>query len=112
MILRPLKIIRTDTLFPNTQVLLSLALVLRGVRKGDLVGKQEIDGLLVVVVDVVQLQQVLVNLIRNAVEAMSDSKMRELTIGARQAGDKVIIEISDTGTGIPAADRPDRKSVV
>src|SRR3546814_12138324 len=38
--------------------------------------------------------------------AMSESKIRELTIGARQAGDKVIIEISDTGTGIPAADRP------
>src|SRR3546814_5049108 len=37
---------------------------------------------------------------------MSESKIRELTIGARQAGDKVIIEISDTGTGIPAADRP------
>src|SRR3546814_673078 len=61
---------------------------------------------LLVVVDVVQLQQVLLNLIRNAVEAMSESKIRELTIGARQAGDKVIIEISDTGTGIPAADRP------
>src|SRR3546814_876422 len=55
---------------------------------------------------VVQLQQVSLNLIRNAVEAMSESKIRELTIGARQAGDKVIIEISDTGTGIPAADRP------
>src|SRR3546814_1609704 len=60
---------------------------------------------LLVVVDVVQLQQVLLNLIRNAVEAMSESKIRELTIGARQAGDKVIIEISDTGTGIPAAAR-------
>src|SRR3546814_7040082 len=77
-----------------------------GVRKGDLVVKREIDDLLLVVVDVVQLQQVLLNLIRNASEAMSESKIRELTIGARQAGDKVIIEISDTGTGIPAADRP------
>src|SRR3546814_5469766 len=73
-----------------------------GVRKGDLVVKREIDELLLVVGDVVQLQQVLLNLIRNAVEAMSESKIRELTIGARQAGDKVIIEISDTGTGIPA----------
>src|SRR3546814_6665978 len=77
-----------------------------GVRKGDLVVKREIDDLLLVVVDVVQLQQVLLNLIRNAVEAMSESKIRELTTGARQAGDKVIIEISDTGTGIQAADRP------
>src|SRR3546814_3355979 len=72
----------------------ALALGLMGVRKGDLVVKREIDDLLLVVVDVVQLQQVLLNLIRNAVEAMSESKIRELTIGARQAGDKVIIEIS------------------
>src|SRR3546814_12936241 len=73
----------------------ALALGLMGVRKGDLVVKREIDDLLLVVVDVVQLQQVLLNLIRNAVEAMSESKIRELTIGARQAGDKVIIERSE-----------------
>src|SRR3546814_7495593 len=57
----------------------ALALGLMGVRKGDLVVKREIDDLLLVVVDVVQLQQVLLNLIRNAVEAMSESKIRELT---------------------------------
>jgi two-component system sensor kinase FixL len=84
----------------------ALALGLMGMRKGDLVVVRDIDEQLLVVVDVVQLQQVLLNLIRNAVEAMANSKVRELTIGARQAGDKIVIEISDTGAGIPPEDRP------
>src|SRR3546814_9213644 len=63
----------------------ALALGLMGVRKGDLVVKREIDDLLLVVVDVVQLQQVLLNLIRNASEAVSESQIRELTIGARRS---------------------------
>lgn len=84
----------------------ALALGLMGVRKDDVVVIREIDDLLLVVVDIVQLQQVLLNLIRNAVEAMADCPVRELTIGARQAGDKILIEISDTGAGIPVEDRP------
>lgn len=53
-----------------------------------------------VVVDKVQIQQVLTNLMRNAVEAMAVSARRELTVTATSVGDMVKIEVSDTGAGI------------
>ena len=52
-------------------------------------------------VDRVQIQQVLINLVRNAMEAMRDSERRELLVrtvaGSRGA---VTVEVSDTGPGI------------
>jgi C4-dicarboxylate-specific signal transduction histidine kinase len=53
-------------------------------------------------VDRVQLQQVLVNLIMNAVEAMSpvNGRDRQLTIGADANGQEVTITVADTGSGI------------
>ncbi|WP_346770457.1 ATP-binding protein [Sphingomonas sp. AOB5] len=54
-----------------------------------------------VLVDRIQIQQVLVNLIRNAVEAMADSPVRELTVAARPGGKGLVrISVSDTGPGI------------
>jgi two-component system sensor kinase FixL len=56
-----------------------------------------------VLADKVQIQQVLLNLLRNAVEAMSESdgNRRELTVLTRKgAGDMVEIRVSDTGPGI------------
>lgn len=55
-------------------------------------------------VDRVQIQQVLVNLIRNAIDAMSKSHKRELVIATRPVeGDMVEIAVSDTGPGIDPA---------
>lgn len=52
-------------------------------------------------VDRVQIQQVLTNLMRNALEAMRDSPRRELVVRTRQrSGDTVEVEVSDTGPGI------------
>lgn len=54
-----------------------------------------------VLADKVQIQQVLVNLMRNAIEAMQDSDRRELTVSAAPTRDSMIeIAIADTGTGI------------
>jgi two-component system sensor kinase FixL len=54
-----------------------------------------------VLVDKIQVQQVLVNLIRNAVEAMERSEHRELTVSAARANNGSIeIAVADTGTGI------------
>uniref|UniRef100_B0T7M6 Sensor protein FixL n=1 Tax=Caulobacter sp. (strain K31) TaxID=366602 RepID=B0T7M6_CAUSK len=51
--------------------------------------------------DRVQIQQVLVNLIRNAVDAMADSPRRELTIASqRLANGSVQVSVTDTGSGI------------
>jgi two-component system sensor kinase FixL len=55
-----------------------------------------------VLADRIQVQQVLLNLIRNAIEAMQDVTRRELVVGtrARPAEGLVEIRVSDTGTGI------------
>lgn len=55
-----------------------------------------------VLVDKVQIQQVLINLVRNACEAMAHSAERRLTIstGLDQSG-FVRVTVSDTGPGIP-----------
>ena len=56
--------------------------------------------------DRVQLQQVILNLIINAVEAMRDVDEgdRELLIGTRNESDGVCVEVRDSGPGLaPAA---------
>jgi two-component system sensor kinase FixL len=55
-----------------------------------------------VLADRIQIQQVLLNLIRNAIEAMQDSERRELVVGTRgDRGDGLVeASVQDTGPGI------------
>jgi two-component system sensor kinase FixL len=53
-----------------------------------------------VLADKVQIQQVLLNLLRNAVEAMEGSEKRELIISTAADDDMVTISVADTGSGI------------
>jgi two-component system sensor kinase FixL len=54
-----------------------------------------------VLVDKVQIQQVLLNLLRNAVEAMEASQRRELVVStAAHDDDMIAISVVDTGSGI------------
>jgi two-component system sensor kinase FixL len=65
--------------------------------------KVDLDPDIRVVVDKVQIQQVLINLIRNGVEAMEKVPKRLLTVRARplDAG-LAMVTVSDTGPGLPA----------
>jgi two-component system sensor kinase FixL len=54
-----------------------------------------------VFVDRIQIQQVLVNLIRNAIDAMVDSAIRSLAIRTARLNDGFVrVTVEDTGTGI------------
>ncbi|MGZ6013966.1 MAG: sensor histidine kinase, partial [Caulobacteraceae bacterium] len=54
-----------------------------------------------VLIDRVQIQQVLLNLFRNAIEAMADQPVRRLLISTLADGaDAVLVRVADTGPGI------------
>jgi two-component system C4-dicarboxylate transport sensor histidine kinase DctB len=53
----------------------------------------------------VRLEQVIFNLITNAMDAMEHSNTKDLTIVLTQSADNAVLRITDTGTGIDAPDR-------
>jgi two-component system, LuxR family, sensor kinase FixL len=58
-------------------------------------------GAEMIMADRVQIQQVLINLMRNAMEAMGDSDRRELVVRTSANGvGAVVVEVADTGPGI------------
>ena len=95
---------RKEMLDINQEILEVLALTERELRGHDIVLRTQLDRTLPRVAgDRVQLQQVLINLIMNAIEAMSGvcDHARELTIVSAQDGPKsVTVEVRDSGTGL------------
>ena len=95
---------RREKLDVNQQVLEVLALTDRELRGHDIVLRTQLERTLPGVAgDRIQLQQVLVNLIMNAIEAMSGirDRLRELTVVSGQDGPKAVrIEVRDSGTGL------------
>jgi two-component system, LuxR family, sensor kinase FixL len=88
----------------------ALALALVGARQRGVRLSLELNQALPpVLVDHVQIQQVVLNLVRNAVEAMDQVERRELTINTRAIPEEGVAEIivADTGPGI-APDLADR----
>jgi len=54
-----------------------------------------------VFIDKVQIQQVIINLVRNAVEAMQQSSKRQLTISTQRDGEGFVrVRVADTGPGL------------
>jgi two-component system sensor kinase FixL len=64
----------------------------------------QVDGNLAdvsVLVDKIQMQQVLLNLLRNAAEAVADQERRDIALLAEATGDTVRISVVDNGPGLP-----------
>jgi two-component system sensor kinase FixL len=60
-----------------------------------------VPGAETVMVDRIQIQQVLINLMRNAMEAMRDSDRRELIVRTEPAGHgEIAVVVEDSGPGI------------
>ena len=78
------------------------ALALVGAKEHDIRVRFDFDpGVDLVLADRVQIQQVLLNLMRNAVEAMTAAPRRELVLStAARAGGLVEVAVADTGSGI------------
>ena len=64
------------------------------------VGIDVVPGTLAVNADSVLLDQVLVNLVRNSLDAMSGRDASRLTLGGRLEFGRVVINVSDNGSGI------------
>lgn len=60
------------------------------------------NGLPPVLGDAIGLEQVLVNLLLNACEAMAEQNQRHLQISLQRTGQKLLLEISDSGHGLDA----------
>jgi signal transduction histidine kinase len=60
------------------------------------------DGDPIALIDAAQLRQCLINLVRNATEAVVAKGKGKVTLRTRRAGDRVQIEVEDDGIGIPA----------
>ena len=78
------------------------ALALVGARERGVDVRFEIDRKVgLVVADKVQVQQVVLNLIRNAIDAMEDSPRRAIRIAARPVGEGMVeVSVADTGPGL------------
>jgi two-component system, LuxR family, sensor kinase FixL len=78
------------------------ALALVGAKERGIRVRYMLDSSLdLVLADKVQVQQVMLNLLRNAIEAMDQSDRRDLLISTRPSpGGMVAISVADTGSGI------------
>jgi len=87
------------------EIILEMTVLLRGetTRYNILVGTDLAVDLLQVMADRVQLQQVLMNLMINGIEAMKDADgTRELAIRSqRMQNEEVMVSVTDSGVGLP-----------
>jgi two-component system sensor kinase FixL len=82
----------------------AVELTLLGSRPGTRITREPGEDLPQVLVDPIQIQQILVNLLRNAIEATRNVASPEVRIATRSAGDGVLVSVEDNGSGIPPAE--------
>lgn len=77
----------------------ALALVSRQARSQSVEVRASLDGAAPAVAEALLLEQVFLNLVLNALQAMPTGGV--LTVEARSSGDSVLVTVADTGPGIP-----------
>ena len=83
----------------------AMALVERELRRNDIAVRTELAaGLPAVMGDAVQLQQVVLNIVLNAMEAMTNAPARVLDLQTRLEGSEIMLTIADTGAGFEGRD--------
>lgn len=91
--------LRRELVDPNPLILEAASLAMTGADSGIVSRVDLADGELLSV-DPVQIQQVFINLIRNACEAVRDSSRRDVAISTRIGEGVADIRVEDTGPGI------------
>jgi C4-dicarboxylate-specific signal transduction histidine kinase len=96
---------RQDLLDINDPIQEVIALTRSEAVKNQVSVKTELaSGLPLIRGDRVQLKQLMLNLIVNAIEAMGGAETRELVVGTRRhSADEVLVTVQDTGPGLPSA---------
>jgi two-component system sensor kinase FixL len=79
----------------------AVELTLLGNRPGMKVARELTPNLPAVFVDPVQIQQIVVNLLRNALEAAEENEMPDVRISVTKVDDAVILKVADNGPGVP-----------
>jgi two-component system sensor kinase FixL len=90
---------RRQAIDPNPLILEAASLAMSGAEARIEARFDLADGVLVSV-DPIQLQQVVINLVRNAVEAVEDAPRREILVATKAAGGIAEIRVDDSGPGI------------
>ncbi len=84
-----------DTLFRKCKVLMESD-ISKQIKISIVVNPEDIS----IVADYAQVEQIIINLIRNAAEALSDQKKGKIQLKAFKALDGIIIQVEDNGSGI------------
>ncbi|HEX3995281.1 MAG TPA: PAS domain S-box protein [Acetobacteraceae bacterium] len=92
---RPREVVNLESMILETS-----ALVMVGAMRAVHLDLRIADDAAYAFLDKVQIQQVLLNLMRNAVEAMAASDIRTLTVATTRLGERVAIRVADTGPGL------------
>jgi len=91
----------------NPLVTEAIDLTLLASRPGTKITRTLAQGLPPVAVDAVQIQQVVVNLVRNAIDAAKGADAPDVRVATGLGHDAVLMTVEDNGPGIPAESMPD-----